>query len=222
VDWMVCYIRANHEKAGADRIVGDIDRRIAVTPPFPGLCHFDVGRGYKQWAGNDSKGLMKVYLPTIAGHVPPDVVQTVGDITEFCYLVRRSFINEATLDAIDAIVDKSHLHREVFRTTVLPEGYSLPRQHSIVHYRRLIQLFGAPNGLCSSSKHIKAVKRPYRRTNHNKPLSQILVVNQPLDKLAAARVDFTARGMMEGSLFRLPPPLRASPSPPPDNPDVDR
>ncbi|KAJ6503650.1 hypothetical protein C8R45DRAFT_1185429, partial [Mycena sanguinolenta] len=152
---MACYIRANHEKAGADRILADIDRRIAVTPPFPGLRHFDAGRGYKQWTGNDSKGLMKVYLPAIAGHVPPDVVQTVGDITEFCYLVRRSVINEATLDAIDAIVDKSHLHREVFRTT----------------------LFGAPNGLCSSmteSKHIKAVKRPYRRTNHNKPLSQIL------------------------------------------------
>ncbi|KAJ6483388.1 hypothetical protein C8R45DRAFT_1149359 [Mycena sanguinolenta] len=159
---MACYIRANHEKAGADRILADIDRRIAVTPPFPGLRHFHVGRGYKQWTGNDSKGLMKVYLPAIAGHVPPDVVQTVGDITELCYLVRRSVINEATLDAIDATVDKSHLHREVFRTTVLPEVVWGPERPVLLHHR------------------VKAVKRPYRRTNHNKPLSQILLVNQLL------------------------------------------
>ncbi|KAI0309213.1 hypothetical protein OF83DRAFT_1019582, partial [Amylostereum chailletii] len=62
-----------------------------------------------------------------------------------------------------------------------------------------LQLFGAPNGLCSSiteSKHIKAVKDPYRRTNHNKPLGQMLLINQRLDKLTADRSDFTARNML--------------------------
>ena len=34
--------------------------RIAAVPSFPGLCHFHEGRGFKQWTGNDSKGLMKV------------------------------------------------------------------------------------------------------------------------------------------------------------------
>jgi hypothetical protein len=39
--------------------------------------------------------------------------------------------------------------------------------------------------------------------------------------LAAARIDFTARGMMDGSLLPSPPlPSRGSPSPPPD-PDDD-
>lgn len=33
---------------------------IAATPPFPGLRHFHDGRRYKQWTGDDSKGLMKV------------------------------------------------------------------------------------------------------------------------------------------------------------------
>ncbi|KAJ6583496.1 hypothetical protein DFH09DRAFT_1245834 [Mycena vulgaris] len=191
VNWVEAYIRAHHEKAEAERILADIDH---------------------------------VYLPAIAGHVPADIVRTVADITELCHLVRRSVIDEDTLDAIDVTVANFHLHREVFRATVRPEGFSFPRQHSIVHYRRLIQMFGAPNGLCSSiteSKHIKAVKRPYRRTNHNKPLSQILLVNQRLDRLAAARLDFTAHGMMEGSLFPLPPPPR-SPFPPPDDPDDDR
>ncbi|KAJ6617648.1 hypothetical protein B0H10DRAFT_1948157 [Mycena sp. CBHHK59/15] len=123
VDWIKTYIRNNNEKAEADRILMDIDRsavRIAITPPFPGLHHFHTGRGYKQWTGNDSKGLMK--------------------------------------------------------------------------------MFGAPNRLCSSiteSKHIKAIKKPYRHTNHNKPLSQILLTNQRLDKLVAAQINFTACDMMD-------------------------
>src|ERR1700710_615517 len=141
---------------------------------------------------------MQVYLPAIVGHVPSTIVKAVADIIEFCYLVRRSVIDEDTLIAIDAAVARFHAHREIFRATSRPDGFSLPRQHSITHYRPLIQNFAAPNGLCSSiteSKHIKAVKRPYRRTNHYKPLGQMLLTNQRLDKLAAARVDFTARGM---------------------------
>jgi len=66
----------------------------------------------------------------------------------------------------------------------------------------MIRLFGAPNGLCSSiteAKHIKAVKEPWRRSNHNKPLKQILLTNQHLDKLAAARIDFTQRRMLKQS-----------------------
>jgi hypothetical protein len=56
--------------------------------------------------------------------------------------------------------------------------------------------------LCSSiteAKHIKAVKEPWRRSNRDKLLKQVLLTNQRLDKLAAARVDFTARGMLERS-----------------------
>lgn len=33
---------------------------IAAVPPFPGLRHFYEGRNFKQWTGDDSKGLMKV------------------------------------------------------------------------------------------------------------------------------------------------------------------
>lgn len=62
-------------------------------------------------------------------------------------------------------------------------------------------MFGAPNGLCSSiteNRHIQAVKEPWRRSNRHEPLGQMLLTNQRLAKLAAARVDFTARGMLQG------------------------
>ena len=77
----------------------------------------------------------------------------------------------------------------------------MPRQHSIKHYHALIRLFGAPNGLCSSiteSKHIRAVKEPWRRSNRNEALGQMLITNQQLDQLAAARTDFSQRGMLNG------------------------
>jgi hypothetical protein len=74
----------------------------------------------------------------------------------------------------------------------------------VLHYRRNIELFGAPNGLCSSiteSKHIQAVKKPWRRSNHYNALSQMLLTNQRLDKLAASRADFEHRGMLKTTSF---------------------
>ncbi|GBE78450.1 hypothetical protein SCP_0113390 [Sparassis crispa] len=59
--------------------------------------------------------------------------------------------------------------------------------------------FAAPNGLCSSiteAKHIKAVKEPWRRSSRNEALGQMLLTNEALDKLAASRVDFASREML--------------------------
>lgn len=71
-----------------------------------------------------------------------------------------------------------------------------------MHYARGIHLFGAPNGLCSSiteSKHIKAVKEPWRRSSRFNALGQMLLTNQRLDKLAASHNDFKSRGMLKGT-----------------------
>ncbi|KAJ6614389.1 hypothetical protein B0H10DRAFT_1679854, partial [Mycena sp. CBHHK59/15] len=82
---------------------------------------------------------------------------------------------------------------------VYPNGFCLPCQHSLTHYRYLIQEFGAPNGLCSSiteSKHIKAVKQPWRRSSRFEALHQMLTINDQLNKLTVAHVDFTDSRMM--------------------------
>ena len=123
---------------------------------------------------------------------------------EFCYLVQRSQLDEDTLDQIDTSVTRFHQEREIFKETGVRDDFSLPRQHSLSHYRFLIQQFGAPNGLCSSiteSKHIKVVKDPYRCSNCNEPLGQMLLTNQRLDKLDASCVDFSTHGMLKGPLM---------------------
>ena len=104
-------------------------------------------------------------MPAIEGHVPEDVIRTFRAFLEFCYIVHRNVITEDTLVELKDALRRFHQYREVFRDIgVRVEGFSLPRQHSLVHYEALIRLFGAPNGLCTTiteSKHITAVKKPW-------------------------------------------------------------
>ncbi|KAJ6551983.1 hypothetical protein B0H10DRAFT_2169848 [Mycena sp. CBHHK59/15] len=201
VAWVGEYLETVHGKSEAKKIMADIDRRIVAVPPFPGLRHFPEGRGFKQWMGDDSKALMKVYIPVIEGHVPVQMLCTFSVFLNFCYLVRHNIIGEATLIAIDAALARYHVECKIFEESG----------------------FGAPNGLCSSiieSKHIKAIKEPWRQSSRYEALQQMLTINDRLDKLAAARVDFTEWGMLSG------PAARATTGPPlpllaPDEEDDD-
>ncbi len=139
-------------------------------------------------------------MPALGGHLPVDVIRTFRAFLEFCYIARQSALSEADLDQLQDALARFHRYRTIFEISgVRPNNISLPRQHSLVHYHSLIRLFGAPNGLCSSiteSKHIRAVKEPWRRSNRNQPLGQMLVINQRLDQLSAAQIDFESRGML--------------------------
>lgn len=91
------------------------------------------------------------------------------------------------------------LLRESFRMVGVRDDFNLPRQHALWHYVRGIKLFGSPNGLCTSiteSKHIAAVKKPWRRSNRNNAIWQILRTNVRMAKLAALRYEFARRGMI--------------------------
>ncbi|KAG2347176.1 hypothetical protein BDR05DRAFT_945548 [Suillus weaverae] len=160
------------------------------------------GRGFKQWTGDDSKALMKIYLPAIEGHVLTDVIHTFRAFLEFCYLIRRNVITEDTISQIEDALHCFHHYRSIFLQLGVVPTFSLPRQHSMKHYPDLIHLFGVPNGLCLSmteNKHIKAVKQPWRRSNRYNALGQMLVTNQRLNKIAALHVDFMKRSMLNGT-----------------------
>lgn len=143
-----------------------------------------------------------MYLPALRGHLPKEVISAFRWFLEFCYIVRKDALTEVDLQQLDKALSQYHRQRAIFvESGVHPNGISLPRQHSLVHYPSLIRKFGAPNGLCSSiteSKHIRAVKEPWRRSNRNEPLGQMLVTNQRLDQLTAAQTDFMDRGMLGG------------------------
>ncbi|KAJ7629896.1 hypothetical protein B0H17DRAFT_1164262 [Mycena rosella] len=179
VEWVIQYLHETHGEARALEIIADIDHRISAVPLFPGLRWFPNGRDFHQWTGDDSKALMKVYLAAVAGHVPSEMVKTISAFLDFCYLVRRNALTTDTLDGVNEALDHFYHHRDIFITTGVRVNISLLRQHSMVHYRPSIILFGSPNGLCSSiteSKHIKAVKEPWRRSSRYNALIQMLRV----------------------------------------------
>jgi hypothetical protein len=130
------------------------------------------------------------------------MLKCLAAFMNFCYLVRRNAITSDTLREIENTLAQFHHHRKIFIQTGVRIDISLPRQHALKHYPRGICLFGSPNGICSSmteSKHIKAVKEPWRRSNQYNALSQMLRINSHLDKMSYARRAFTELGMMTGS-----------------------
>jgi hypothetical protein len=132
------------------------------------------------------------------------MVKCVSAFLDFCYIARRNAITSDALDELESALARFHFHREAFVGTAGVNGdqISLPRQHALKHYLRSIRLFGSPNGLCSSiteSKHIKAVKEPWRRSSRFNALMQMLQTIRRLDKLAAARLTYTELGMMDGT-----------------------
>ena len=121
---------------------------------------------------------------------------------EFCYIVQRLVLDNDDIDKLNTLLVQFHQERKIFREAGIRSNFCLPRQHSLNHYANSIMKFGAPNSLCSSiteSKHIEAVKKPWRRSSRFNALGQMLLTNQRLDKLAAARVDFKCRGMLVGT-----------------------
>ena len=144
-----------------------------------------------------------MYLLAIVGYVPDEMVQALHAFLEFCYIAQCNIHNTHSLTALDDTLQRFHNHCEIFHTSgVHTEGFNLLRQHSLVHYVKLIHNYGALNSLCSSiteSKHIKAVKEPWQHSSHYEALSQMLLTNQHLDKLAAAQADFAECGMLHGT-----------------------
>jgi hypothetical protein len=135
------------------------------------------------------------------GIVPDQMVHAMAAFLDFCYIARQSQITATDLIKLEDALSRFHQEREIFIEEGIRTSISLPRQHSLKHYRNLIIMFGAPLGLCSSiteSKHIKAVKEPWRRSSRCNALGQMLRINQRLDKMAALYDHLEKLGYLSG------------------------
>jgi len=82
---------------------------------------------------NSDSYVLKVYLPALQGHLPPDAIRAFCALLEFYYIARRDILTEDDLDELDCAITQFHEYREVFSPIHGKNGFSLPRQHSIVH-----------------------------------------------------------------------------------------
>lgn len=131
------------------------------------------------------------------------MVECVATFMECCYIARRNAITSSDLEEFDQHRVRFQDLWNVFIENGVRSSISLPRQHALLHYVSKIELFASPNGICSSiteSKHIQAVKEPWRRSSRFNALPQMVTTVSRLDKLAALRRVFRNRGMLEGTL----------------------
>ncbi|KAL1724786.1 hypothetical protein EV714DRAFT_240455, partial [Schizophyllum commune] len=206
-------LELEHGKVAAERIIADIDRHIAVVPHFPGLRQFLQGRGFKQWMGDDSKALMKVILPAIKGYVLPQMLRAVSAFLEFCYLVRSNGVDEDTIICIQVLRGEARTQTTDHKMTV-KDKVSIPfrtvQAHQLQHQDAL-ERFHHDRVIFErkGSAHIRAVKRPWLRSNQYSTLWQMLIINERIDKLAACCTDFESHSMLphaHPTSFNLPLP----------------
>ena len=139
------------------------------------------------------------------------MVQCIAAFLDACYLIHCADINKSNITKLQMAIRQFHEHQEIFHIhAVRPKGFSLLHQHSLTHYPHQIREFGVPLGLCSSiteSRHITAVKQPWRWSNHHNALGQMLLTNQRLDKLKAVCNNFVHRGLLPPSHLSPPKPM---------------
>jgi hypothetical protein len=131
------------------------------------------------------------------------MVQCLSAFLELCYIFRRNAITVDALDQAKEHLSRFHELRQIFVDTGTRAHTSLPRQHALTHFITSIIDFGSPNGLCSSiteSRHITAVKEPWRRSNRFNALSQMLVTINRLDKMNTLHRLLSLRGLLDGSV----------------------
>jgi hypothetical protein len=149
--------------------------------------------------------VVQIILPALVGYIPDDMIRCVAALLDFAYLARRSSHDTACLREMDLCLERFHKYRATFVLAgIRADGFDLPRQHSLVHYTRSIFLYGSPNGLCSSiteSKHIDAVKKPWRRSRRWQALLAMLLTNVRMSKISAARTEFGRKGMLTEALL---------------------
>src|SRR5258707_5499637 len=131
------------------------------------------------------------------------MVQCLAAFMNCCYIVHRNVITTSDITRFRHHLTEFHQFQQIFIITGVWQDFSLPCQHALVHYPNAIELFGSPNGTCTSQtevKHRPVVKQPWCRSSHNKPLPQMMRTITCLDKLAALWQGFREQGMLVGAV----------------------
>ena len=72
--------------------------------------------------GDYSKAMMKVFLLTIIGLVPSDMVHCICTFLDFCYFICCDVHDNKSLEAIQDALDHFHCYYKIF----IKEGFNLP------------------------------------------------------------------------------------------------
>lgn len=148
--------------------------------------------------------LLWIFLPAVQAWIPDNMAQCLAAFSRFCYAARQFSHDTDSLAWMAKHLRDFQDLRSMFLEENICDTFALPRYHSLVHYVDGIRLFGSLTGLCPSiteSKHIHAVKKPWRRSNRLNPLRQMLKILSRLRKIAAMRSVLGRRRRLRGDVL---------------------
>lgn len=158
---------------GAD----EIDRRFRAMPGHAGLRHFTKGIStISQWTGNEYREMEKIFIGTLPGCVPPDVIAAARAIVDFIYYANFNTHTSTSLAKMSAALDEFHNRKEIFVTLGIRDHFNIPKFHAMQHYVDAIRLLGSADGYnteASERLHIDFTKDAYRASNRREYVRQM-------------------------------------------------
>ncbi|KAG9092990.1 hypothetical protein FS749_015280 [Ceratobasidium sp. UAMH 11750] len=163
----------------------EMNHRTKGMPRFQGLRHFAQGTSViSQWTGKEAKALASTFLPIVAGYEDTKVVRAVRSIVDFAYRAQLPEISERNVQAMEEDLQLFNRCKDAFvdpdvrgLPTCQDQFNRIPKIHMLTHYPFLIRELSATLGYTTEITerlHIDCVKDPWKATNHNNPIPQMI------------------------------------------------
>ena len=148
----------------------NFDARFRAMPFHPGLRHFKKGISkVKQWTGADHKQLQHVFVSSLVGTTPHQVVVKAGRaLLDFIYIAQYQSHTDDTILALQQALNDFHDTKEIFIELECREHFNIPKLHLLLHYTDTIKKFGSLDGLNTENSerlHIDYAKKAYLKSN---------------------------------------------------------
>lgn len=161
----------------------EVNARCRSMPPNHHTMLFTKGiTSLSRVTGKEHKDMCRVLiglildLPLPGGQAPLRVVRAVRAILDFVYLAQYPSHTTETLSHLEASLARFHDNKDTFIDLGVREHFTIPKFHSLLHYKASITLFGTTdnyNTEQSERLHIDLAKDAYRATNRKNEYTQM-------------------------------------------------
>ncbi|EGO30486.1 hypothetical protein SERLADRAFT_404633 [Serpula lacrymans var. lacrymans S7.9] len=109
----------------------EMDLQLKAMASYPRLQHFKKGISrISQWTGSEHKETERVFVGLLAG----------GFDAQFQIHMTK------TLTKLNECLEVFYASKDVFKDLDIRSDFNIPKLHTLLHYVKLIKLFGAANG----------------------------------------------------------------------------
>ncbi|KAI9441077.1 hypothetical protein BJY52DRAFT_1080657, partial [Lactarius psammicola] len=174
----------------------EVNARCRSVPPNHHITLFTKGiTSLSRVTGKEHKDMCRFLIGLIAdlplpgGQTSSRVVRAVHAILDFIYLAQFPSHTTDTLGCLEACLTQFHNNKSVFLDLGVRNHFTIPKFHSLLHYKSPITLFGTTddsynyNTEQSERLHIDFAKDAYHATNRKDEYIQMTVWLERREKI---------------------------------------